>query len=489
MNVADLIGDAAPDARITGPTGRDVTDVVADSRRVRPGAVFVALRGLTVDGHDFAGQAFEAGAAAVVADTPPTVDVPDDAAWVQVPVTAEALGPLASAFHGHPSRDVKVLAVTGTNGKTTVTWLLEHILTETGFGPGVLGTVEIRYGDVRRPATYTTPMAHELHALLAEFRDAGCTHAVMEASSHGLAQERLGGCSVAVGGFTNLTRDHLDYHVGMNAYRDAKARLFQEYARAGCFNVGDPIGREMAEAFDGPLRAVSACGAPADISARDLVCTLEGSRARLRTQHGELELELPLVGRHNVENALVAVGMADLAGVSLERAVVSLATARPAPGRLERVLGPRHVLVDYAHTPDALDNVLGGLEPLVKGRLICVFGAGGDRDAGKRPEMAAAVARHADVAVLTSDNPRRESPDAIIEDVRAGFPDDQDVLVEADRRAAIRRAIHQAGPDDVVVIAGKGHETTQTVGDRALPFDDREEAASALETLDAGGAG
>ena len=342
--------------------------------------------------------------------------------------------------------------------------------------------MEIRYGGVRRPSIFTTPLADELQSLLADMRDIGCSHVVLEASSHGLAMHRMAGVDVAVGGFTNLSRDHIDYHQSMEAYRDAKAALFQGFARAACFNLDDETGRAFCEAFAGPKRTVSVAGArDADLSVRELECTLEGSRVGLQGRGAALDvIELPLVGRHNVENALVALGMAELAGVPREVGLVALAGVSAAPGRLESVPGPRHVLVDYAHTPDALANVLEVLRPLTAGRLICVFGAGGDRDRGKRPQMGAVVARLADLPVVTSDNPRGEDPQAIIDAVVAGMPAEGARIVEADRRLAIERAVAQAGPEDLVLIAGKGHEPYQIVGTERLDFDDRLVAAEAL---------
>jgi UDP-N-acetylmuramoyl-L-alanyl-D-glutamate--2,6-diaminopimelate ligase len=481
MTPRTLLGRATPDAVVWGASDAALVAVVSDSRDAKAGAMFVALHGLGVDGHKYIEAALSRGVVAVVAETDAPVDLPAGVTWARVPSTAKALGPLASAYFGDPSHTLAVLAVTGTNGKTSVTWLLEQILLAARLSPGVLSTVEVRFAGQRRPTRFTTPPADALQAILAECRDAGCTHVVMEASSHGLIQGRLGGTRVAVGGFTNLTRDHLDYHGTVEAYRDAKALLFHELAEAGCFNVDDATGRRFAEDFTGEKLTISATGATdADLSARDVRCSIDGCEALLATPEGERRLRLRLLGRHNVENALVALGMARLAGVGLDVALVALASATAPPGRLERVAGDRSVVVDYAHTPDALDNVLGALRPLVAGRLICVFGAGGDRDPGKRPEMARAVARVADLAIVTSDNPRTESPDAIIADIVAGMPAGAAFEAIIDRREAIERAIREAGPEDLVLVAGKGHETTQTIGAVQHPFDDRVEAARAL---------
>lgn len=471
---------------ITGPDQTVVTRFRADSRRIEPGDAFVALGGETFDGHEFIDAALALGAAIVVAEVDRPEGLDAGITWVHVDSTHRAFGPLAGAMFGKPSEQLRVLAVTGTNGKTTVAWLLAHILDHTGFSAGISGTVLTRIAGVERTTVFTTPFPAELQELLAEMVAAGCTHAVLEASSHGLEQDRLWGTTVAVGGFTNLTRDHIDYHGSMEAYRDAKALLFQRYAQAACFNIDDAVGAELAAGFAGTHRTVSVQGAEADLSLDAFSCHIHGSRLTLRAAGGldPLNLHIKLVGRHNIENAMVALGMATLAGVELHAAAAALETALPAPGRLERVDGPRHVFVDYAHTPDALANVLGTLRPLVDGALICVFGAGGDRDRGKRPEMGRVVASLADVPVVTSDNPRSEPPVSIIDDIVAGMPGDEgDRMVEPDRRAAIELAIRRAGPADLVLIAGKGHEPYQVVGDQTLDFDDRVEARRVLTGL------
>jgi len=449
-----------------------------------PESLFVALRGMTVDGHDFIDAAIEQGARAVVAETPAPVERPEDLAWIQVQNSAASLGTLADAYHGHPSETLPVLAVTGTNGKTTVTWLLDHILRETGRKPGLLGTVETRFGSTRRTASYTTPLSHELHELLAEMRDHGCSHALMEASSHGLAQERLAGAKIAVGGYTNLSRDHMDYHGTMEAYGAAKAQLFDSRCAAACFHIGDPVGVSFAEAFSGRKVTVGIDVPSADLNATEITCDLNGARCVVHRPSGITPLTLPLLGRHNVENALVAIGMANLAGVPTEDAITALATAQGAPGRLEKVDGPGvAVVVDYAHTPDALANVLSALRPLVPGRIICVFGAGGDRDRGKRPQMGQVAADGADLPVVTSDNPRSEDPDAIVRDILDGIPGGGAHHSQVDRRAAILWAIAEAREEDLVLIAGKGHEPYQEVGGVKHPFDDRLVAREALDSV------
>ncbi|PKN58000.1 MAG: UDP-N-acetylmuramoyl-L-alanyl-D-glutamate--2,6-diaminopimelate ligase [Deltaproteobacteria bacterium HGW-Deltaproteobacteria-14] len=485
-----LVVDLAQAPALTGPRDVAVTHYSSDSREIGPAGLFVAVRGFTADGHDYLDAAIAAGAAAVIAEVPRPASLPAGVAWLQVPDTTWALAVIADAFWSHPSETVQVLATTGTNGKTTITYLLRDILRAAGHVPGLLSTVEVLIGDERQPTIFTTPPAPALQALLAAMRDRGCTHAVVEASSHGLQQYRIAAFKVAVAGFTNLTRDHLDYHETMAAYLAAKTRLFSDLARAACINIDDPAGRGLAAAFAGPLLTVSRSGAAeADLRALTAIFDLDGCRVTVATPEGDVALTTRLIGAHNLENALVALGMARLAGVPYAVAASALATATGARGRLERVAtaaatGPA-VFVDYAHTPDALDNVLTALRPLVAGRLVCVFGAGGDRDRGKRPEMAAASARTADLSVVTSDNPRTEDPDAIIADIVAGLPAGAPHLVEPDRRAAIARAVADAGPGDAVLIAGKGHEDYQIVGTTRHPFDDARVAREALEQTEA----
>ena len=304
---------------------------------------------------------------------------------------------------------------------------------------------------------------------------------LLEASSHGLKMHRMGGVEVAVAGFTNLSRDHMDFHGNMEDYKSTKARLFEEVAAAAAFNIDDAVGAELAEGFLGERLTVSTSSSGADLWLESLVCDLAGCRATLHHGGGSAEFVLPLIGRHNAENALVALAMWTLAGLPLEDGLKGLATAPAAPGRLELVEGHVPVLVDYAHSPDALENVLRSLRPLVSGRILCVFGAGGDRDPGKRPLMGAVVSAWADVAIVTSDNPRTEDPQGIVDAIVGGLQETQERWVVLDRREAIERAISMAGADDLVLIAGKGHEASQETAGHRRPFDDRLEAARALK--------
>jgi UDP-N-acetylmuramoyl-L-alanyl-D-glutamate--2,6-diaminopimelate ligase len=486
MTLIALLREAGLSGQAIGPLEGTVDRIATDSREVTDRSLFVAMRGLFSDGHEYIDEAIARGARAIVAERPAPGSLSDTVAWIEVADSGPVLGQIADVLHDHPSQSLKVLAVTGTNGKTTVSWLLDAVLSARGVHTGIVGTIETRYGETRVHTGYTTPPAHILHELLARMRDADVSHVILEASSHGLKLHRMSGLQVAVAGYTNLSRDHMDFHPDMADYRATKASLFEDFAQAAAFNIDDEVGASLAEAFSGPTVTVSIGTPGADLWLEGLECDLEGCRATLHAGRDTHPFTIPLVGKHNAENALVALGMLTLAGLSLEEALEGLSEAPAAPGRLEVVPGPRKVLVDYAHSPDALENVLGALRPLVAGRLICVFGAGGDRDPGKRPEMGAVVARMADYAVVTSDNPRTESPQAILDGIVAGM-DDVPYEVLENRREAIARALSLAEESDLVLLAGKGHETTQEINGVQHAFDDRVEAARALSALAAGG--
>ena len=469
--------DAAglPDAEVLG--------VQEDSRRVGTGDLFVARRGHGHDGKDFIIDAHRRGAVAVVADAP----VPDAPLPVVVVRDAGAAASiLANAALNHPSRAMKVCGVTGTNGKTTTTFLLRHLLRSAGKTAGLIGTCEVDDGTRSRASAMTTPGPVALAETLAGMRDKGCEAVAMEASSHALDQGRVAGVSFAAAAFTNLTGDHLDYHKSLDAYANAKAELFRGLAEdaVAVVNADDPASATMLEHCRG--RPVTFGFKDADYAARDLLCTADGCRFVLKTPDGVAEASIALVGKHNVQNALCAAAVAgETFGLTVHQLAAGLADAAGAPGRLERVDAGQDfaVLVDYAHTDDALDNVLSALRPITKKRLIVVFGCGGDRDRGKRPRMAAVAERWADGVIVTSDNPRTEDPHKIIDDIAAGFSDRSVVTFEPDRRSAIAAALASAGRGDVVLIAGKGHETYQIVGDERLPFDDAAEARRALATV------
>ncbi|MFM8612961.1 MAG: UDP-N-acetylmuramoyl-L-alanyl-D-glutamate--2,6-diaminopimelate ligase [Actinomycetota bacterium] len=461
MLLTDLLGPVRTPGNALPLAGVDVADLAYDSRRVEPGTLFFCVPGQVTDGHDHAPQAAARGACALVVERPlPAVALPQ----AVVPSVRAAMGPIADRLFGEPSRALTVLAVTGTNGKTTTAFLQAAILGAAGLRTGLLGTIERRIGGVAEPAARTTPEAIDLHRDLARMVAAGDAACAMEVSSHALDQHREGGVRFAAAAFTNLTRDHLDYHPDMEAYFAAKARLFDGRCPRAV-NVDDAYGRrleaEVRFAVDDPT---------ADVRAEDVRLAADGTTFRLRSPWGDADAALSLVGRFNVENALAAAASAGLAGVGLDAIVLGLAALPGVPGRMQVVGREPTVVVDYAHTPDALEHVLAALRPLTRGRLVVVFGCGGDRDRGKRPEMARVACALADRVLVTSDNPRGEDPLAIIADVMAGAGAGAEV--EPDRAAAIRRAIEAAAPDDVVLVAGKGHEQGQDVGGVVTPFDD-----------------
>ena len=482
----------------TGDFGSDpaVAGVTSDSRQVASGSVFFALPGAKVDGHDFAAEAARRGALAVVAER--SVDCAP-ALLLLAPSARRAMAVAAANLHGRPGDSLKLAGVTGTNGKTTVTYLVEACAQAAGMPIGVVGTVTHRFPGTVRTASHTTPESTEIQALLAEMRDAGATAAVLEVSSHALAQERVAGMRFAVAGFTNLTRDHLDYHGTMEDYFGAKRRLFAEHLLpdgTAVVNAADAWGAKLADQL-GPGRRVWRYGNRTGdtLRAHEVKSGLDGIEARFETPAGDLAIRSPLVGAHNVENLLCAAGMALALGLPPDAVARGLSTCPGAPGRLERIAARGvNLFVDYAHTDDALVRVLEALRALSPRRIVCVFGCGGDRDHGKRPLMGLAAGRAADLAVVTSDNPRSEEPGAIIAEIvpglgQAGSPaldragalrGDRGYVVEPDRRAAIRLAVEAARAGDAVLVAGKGHEDYQIVGTQRHHFDDREEAREAL---------
>ena len=466
------------DAKSAGLT---FSGVQCDSRRVRPGDLFVALAGSRDDGSKYAAAALSKGAAAVLSETP----VPDVAKQVFLVKDARrVLACLASALSGWPSRALRVYGITGTNGKTTTAWLLREILRAAGANPGLLTTVQVEYGGRAIPATRTTPDACELQGLLAAMQSAGCDSAVMEVSSHALDQQRVACLRFAAAAFTNLSQDHLDYHHTMEAYFQAKQRLFAQLAQdkpgatAVCFRDAG-YGVRMADYLATlPLRRII-CGfsQDADLRAENIAVTTDGSRFTLAAPDGQRRaLCVHLAGRYNIANMLCAAGLALEAGVPLDTVAKTLEEVTPRWGRLERVPAavPAIVFVDYAHTDDALTNVLGTLREMTRGRLTVVFGCGGNRDRTKRPLMGKACAALADRLVVTSDNPRGEEPLAIIREIMSGVPEGTSLVIEPDRRAAIRHALTASAAGDVVLVAGKGHEPFQELADRTVPFDDRQ---------------
>jgi len=469
-----------------GPRGDDpvLIDATHDSRDVRPGTLFCAVPGARHDGHDHAAEAAERGAGALMVERWLETAIPQ----LRVPSVRRALGPAAAAVHGRPADDLLLLGVTGTNGKTTVVTLLESILARSARGTGVIGTLGARLHGAAVPLARTTPEATDLQRLLRDLRTRGADAVAMEVSSHGLALHRVDGVRFAVVGFTNLTQDHLDFHGDMGSYLAAKARLFTpELAGHGVVHLDAPGAQGILAAARIPVTTVGA-GADADLRVRERRVGPEGGGVVLVTPAGDLELRTRLLGGFNLDNVVVAAAMALVAGLSADAVVDGVAATAPPPGRLEPVVGgagsPR-VLVDYAHTPDAVATVVGVARSLGPRRLAVVVGAGGDRDAGKRPGMGAAAAA-ADLVVVTDDNPRSEDPAVIRAAVLAGAraAGGAQVREVADRAVAIAEAVAWAEAGDLVLVLGKGHETGQEVGGRVLRFDDREVAARAL----AGGA-
>jgi UDP-N-acetylmuramoyl-L-alanyl-D-glutamate--2,6-diaminopimelate ligase len=466
----DLLGPVPTRATTLPIDGVDVRDLAYDSRRVQDGTLFFCVPGAVADGHDHAAAAVAAGACALIVERELPLPVPQ----IVVDSCRAAMGPIADVFFGRPSERLLVLGVTGTNGKTTTAYLQHAILAAAGHTAGLLGTIERRIGGVAEPAQRTTSEAIDLQRDLRRMLDAGDTACAMEVSSHALDQQRVAGVRFAAAAFTNLTQDHLDYHADMEAYFAAKALLFDGRCPTAA-NADDAYGRRL------PADLRFGLATPgAEVRAEDVRYGAHGTAFRLRTPWGDAEVATRLVGRFNVENALAAVSSAGLAGVPLAAIVTGLEGVAGVPGRLEVVSGDRPfaVIVDYAHTADALENVLRALRPLATGRLIVVFGCGGDRDRGKRPTMARVACALADEVIITTDNPRSEDPLAIIAEVAAGA--DGRHAVEPDRRRAIERAIAAAAPGDVVLIAGKGHEQGQDVAGSVTPFDDRVVACEVL---------
>jgi UDP-N-acetylmuramoyl-L-alanyl-D-glutamate--2,6-diaminopimelate ligase len=498
-----------------GNLERAVAGLAYDSRQVRPGFVFFAVPGAKSDGHEFIPDALARGAAAVVVER--RVAEPGDAASIRVRDVRRTMGHWAARFYEYPGRKLRVAGVTGTNGKTTVTYLLESVFRAAGMAAGVVGTVNYRYRDCALPAPHTTPESIDLQRLLAEMARAGVEGVAMEVSSHALELERVRGIDFDVAIFTNLTRDHLDFHADMEHYFQSKSKFFTDYLpasvkqkKSAIIHGGDSRGRDL-------LNKLVALGIETvsyghdsqwDVHPVEVRGDLEGLRGKIQMRECAIAFSSPLIGSINLENILAAAAAAFALGIEPEAIARGIGALKSVPGRLEKVENGRGVtvLVDYAHTPDALERALMLLKPLTSGRLIAVFGCGGDRDRGKRPIMGEAGARLADVAILTSDNPRTEEPLKILQEVEAGAKkagvkkastaevetrrarlEAKFYLVERDRRAAIRLALRLAGRGDLVLLAGKGHEDYQILGTEKIHFDDREVAREESEKLSAVG--
>ena len=475
MRLNQLLAGVALTERRAGDV--ECSGICYDTRTMEPGCLFVALPGYKTDGHKYIAQALEQGAAAVLCQHPPEGEGP----WLVTPDARAALAAVSANWFGHPARDLTLLAVTGTNGKTTTTYLLKAMLEGVlGARVGLIGTNQNMVGEEVLPAHRTTPESWEVQQLLREMADAGCTHVVMEASSHALVLHRLDGLRFRAGIFTNLTQDHLDFHGTMEAYRDAKGLLFRQSDTA-VLNLDDEAGRYLARTVAVPRLTYSERRDEADLTAKNLRLFPDRVEFEAVAAGAISRVRLPIPGGFTVYNALGVLTCGLALGLPLADCADALAKAPGVKGRIEVVPVPADfaVIIDYAHTPDALENILTTVRDFTAGRVICLFGCGGDRDRTKRPQMGAIAGSLADVAVVTSDNPRTEEPEAIIRDILPGLEGTAaEVVVEPDRRAAIRRALSLAKPGDTVVLAGKGHETYQEVGTQVLHLDEREEVAA-----------
>lgn len=463
---------------LIGPEdGREavVVDVIHDSRQAGPGRLFVAIKGAVTDGHDFIADAIRAGSPAVCVSQAKASSVPE----IVVEDTRIALGPLAAAVHGEPSSSLKVIGITGTNGKTTVAHNIGSIGSSAGVKTGVIGTIQTRLDDEFVESVRTTPEASDFQRLLAVMRDAGAEMVAVEVSSHGLAMGRVSATRFAVGAFTNLSQDHLDFHGSMKSYLAAKRRLFEEYELGtAVINIDDQAGAGIAAEYRGELVTVGRRG---DVRAANRITENGVTRFDLLTPWGRARLSAPLVGEFNVSNAALAAACSLCSGLTFTQVVEGIEKLEGVPGRFEVVSGndPITVVVDYAHTPQGISKAISAAREMKRQRIIALIGAGGDRDREKRPLMGAAVSS-ADLAIVTTDNPRSEEPEEIASAVLEGVSRDTPVIYELDRRAAIQRAVHEAIDGDVVLILGRGHEAMQEIGDQRLPFDDRVVARGAL---------
>jgi UDP-N-acetylmuramoyl-L-alanyl-D-glutamate--2,6-diaminopimelate ligase len=487
MRLSTLIKQM-PALEVAGSLDREVSGITYDSRRVAPGMLFVAIPGQQTDGHQFINNAIERGASAVICEQNGIIS--SRATKIKVADAREAMAHAAAVFYEHPSARLLTVGVTGTNGKTTVAFMIKQLLEKAGLQTGLIGTVRYKIGERIIPAHRTTPEAVDLQQLLSQMTRAGCRACVMEVSSHALDQKRVAGVEFDVAIFTNLTQDHLDYHGTMEAYYHAKKKLFVENAnkkRTAVINIDDHYGQRLERESTLEVRLTFGIDSPATVRAAEIELNKDFTRMNVETPQGDFSCKLPLIGRHNVYNALAAIG----AGLALKILPATIQTAleslEPVPGRLEMVSAGQGfgLFVDYAHTDDALRNVLSTLRELTSGRLLLAFGCGGNRDPGKRPKMGKVAAELADFTLVTSDNPRRESPAAIAAQIEEGYRSvrTDGYQIELDRRRAIEEIIRAAKPGDIVLIAGKGHETYQEFEDTVVPFDDRFYAQETLAAL------
>ncbi len=488
--VTDLA--AAAGGTVIGDAGAMVRGLTYDSRLVQPGDLFAALRGADFDGHAYVDQVVVAGATALLVERQQVVDVPQ----IVVPDSRAALAPVSTAFFGHPSHELTLIGLTGTDGKTTTSFLVNHLLRHAGYTTGMIGTVGIRVGPeiTHHLPHQTTPESNLLQGYLREMTEHDVSHAVIEATSHGLAMHRLDGTRFAIAGITNMTHEHLEYHGTVENYWRAKAILVERVAATGgtvVLNAGDPGAMSaLPYATGATVVTVNAAGGPANLRATDPVVRPDGTRFTLHAAGGTHQVALPLVGGFNIDNALVALGIGQAAGLGIGSMVSALATAGGVPGRMQTVDAgqPFTVIVDYAHTPESLRKVLQLLRGMATGRIIVVTGSAGERDPGKRPLQGAACARIADLSIFTNEDPRTEDPTRIIEDIAAGAGEagavaGRDYLAIVDRTEAIARAFEEARPGDIVLLAGKGHETSIIIGYDHTPWDEAAVARSLLRSL------
>ncbi len=472
----------------SGPHDAEVQALTASSREIVPGVLFAAIRGTATDGHDFIPAAISGGAVAILAELAPPDDLPAHVAWLHVPDSRAALAALASHFAGYPWRDLAIAGVTGTNGKTTTTFLIHHIMKTVWHRAGLIGTIVTDDGETVEPAKHTTPGSLELSRLLTAMRDNGCRGAAMEVSSHGIHQHRIGSVGFDACVFTNLTQDHLDYHGTLEAYFKAKQDWFLALAAdplgkkpVAVVNFDDAYGEELVSSLEGKLPVIRfGFGVHCDFRANNLRQNARGMEFELTAKGKSYRVRTPLIGRFNVYNLLAAIAAVSACGIRPRDAIAALVESPQVPGRMEYVgnAGGSHVFVDYAHTPDALENACRTLKDLNPRRLITVFGCGGDRDKAKRPLMAAAASSHSDALVITSDNPRSEDPEEIIRQTEAGATVPRRAIT--DRAEAIQFAISGSLSGDIILIAGKGHEPYQQFADKTIDFDDRKHASKAL---------
>ncbi|MSU61168.1 MAG: UDP-N-acetylmuramoyl-L-alanyl-D-glutamate--2,6-diaminopimelate ligase [Pedosphaera sp.] len=490
MQLKDLINKISP-TTVEGPVDREITGIAYDSRRVTPGMVFVAIPGENVDGHDFIHAAIDRGATAVICQQ--NGFLAQRVTKIKVKDSREALANAAAAYYGNPGARLKVIGVTGTNGKTTVAYMVKQILESAGIKTGLIGTVRYEVGERVIPAHRTTPEALEVQQMLAQMLRAGCTACVMEVSSHALDQKRVHGIEFDAAIFTNLTQDHLDYHGTMENYFQAKKSLFDSLfgssKKAGAvINIDDSFGAELSRNSKAEIQLTYGLDASAKIRAIEINLARDATDMIVEAGGERFKCRLPLIGRHNVYNALAATGAGMVLKVGLPAIRRALQNLSPVPGRLEAVVTDRpfSVYVDYAHTDDALAHVLRTVREITSGRVLLTFGCGGSRDTGKRAKMGRVAAELADFTIITSDNPRKESPATIAAQIEEGFQcvERAPYRIELDRRRAIDEILHMAQPGDCVLIAGKGHETYQEFENTVVPFDDRVHAQEALEMLD-----